>query len=156
MKRKDREVTDLQEIAAIVKQSDVCRLGMIDDGKPYVVPMNFGYEFDGEKLTLYFHCAKEGRKLDILRKNPLVCFEMDSGHVLVNGTRACDYGYKYESVIGTGHTVFVDSHEEKLYSLQKLMAQYAGADNFDFTPEETGLVTILKVTADEYTAKRNK
>lgn len=156
MRRKDRQVTELADICAIMKRCEVCRLGMSDDGKPYVVPMSFGYEFDGSALTLYFHCAKEGKKLDILRKNPFVCFEMDRGHALIKGVRACDYSYQYESVIGFGQAVFVEEHQEKQYAFRKIMAQYAETEDFDFLPKETGLVTIFKVTADDYTAKSNR
>lgn len=154
MRRKDRQVTDLSDIAAIVKNCEVCRLGMTDGSIPYVVPMNYGYEFSGETLTLYFHCAKEGRKLDILRTNPRVCFEMDNGHRVI-AEKACDSTYKYESVIGNGEAQFITEHEEKAYALKKLMLAHTGTEDFDFTEAQTNSVTIIKVQSNDYTAKKN-
>ena len=69
MRRKNRQVTDWKEIKEIVGRCKVARLGMNDDGKVYVVPMNYGCETeDGGRLTFYFHCAREGRKMDVLKK----------------------------------------------------------------------------------------
>lgn len=76
MRRKDREITDEEAIEEIVKSCKICHVSMADGGEPYVVPLSFGYERQGRKLTLYFHSAREGRKLDILHKNHRVCFEM--------------------------------------------------------------------------------
>lgn len=154
MRRKDRQVTDLSETIEIFNKCDVCRLGMVDNGMPYIVPINFGFEFTGAALTLYLHSAKEGKKIDILRQNPFVSFEMDCGHELIAGTQACNYGYKYESVIGNGNAVFVEDYSEKIHALKKIMAKYTGNDDFNFSPDKTNLVTIIKVRADEYTAKR--
>ena len=75
MRRKDREVTDFKKIVSILNDCDCCRLGLVDErGLAYIVPMNFGTETDGERLTLYFHCANEGKKLDIMRANSAVSF----------------------------------------------------------------------------------
>lgn len=155
MRRKDLEITGMGEIMSIVRKCEVCRLGLADNNEPYVVPMNYGYELNGERLTLYFHCAKEGRKLEILRRNPRVCFEIDCGHTLVTGEDACDYSYKYESVIGNGNAVFLEEHGEKNRALQKLMEHYAGHGGFSFTEKETAMVTVFKIEADSYTAKHH-
>lgn len=155
MRRKDRQVTNMDEIVSIIGKCEVCRLGLVDGGKPYVVPMNFGFEVQGTSLTLYFHCAKEGRKIDILRADPSVCFEMDCGHALVEGTNACNYGYRYESVIGNGKAEIVEEYDEKVRSLNKIMEKYAGTGDFSFSPNETASVTIIKIQTDDYTAKRN-
>lgn len=159
MRRKDREVTELTEIISIINKCDVCRLGMVDadNGKPYVVPMNFGYEFNGADLTLYFHGAKEGKKIDILRCSSYVCFEMDCRNELVTGdeSKACTYSYKYESVIGYGNAVFVEEYDEKIYALNKIMAHYTENNSYTFSPNEVGAVEIIKILADEYTAKRH-
>jgi len=155
LRRKDREVTDKNDIISIISKCNVCRLGLVDDGEPYVVPMNFGFEFDGVNLTLYFHSAKEGRKIDILRKNPLVCFEMDCGHELISGgTDIYKYSYKYESVIGIGNAEFIEGYDEKVYAFKKIMAKYAGTEDFDFPPESVSKVAIIKIQSNEYTGKK--
>ena len=80
MRRKDREVTDRQEIIKIIENCQCCRIGFQDDGEVYIVPLNFGFEYDEERYVLYFHGAKEGRKIDLIAKNPFVGFEMDTNH----------------------------------------------------------------------------
>ena len=65
MRRKEKEIVEKSEIEAVISKASVCRLGMAEEGMPYVVPLCFGYENN----TLYFHSAKEGKKVDILKKN---------------------------------------------------------------------------------------
>ena len=64
MRRKNREVTDRARIEEIIRSCHVCRLGFVDDGRAYIVPMNFGYVEEDGKYVFYFHSAKEGRKID--------------------------------------------------------------------------------------------
>ena len=70
MRRRDREITDREKMLEIVAECDCCRLGLVDNGEAYIVPMNFGFEDAGSALTLYFHCAAEGRKLDLIAPAP--------------------------------------------------------------------------------------
>ncbi|MDR2759002.1 MAG: pyridoxamine 5'-phosphate oxidase family protein, partial [Spirochaetaceae bacterium] len=107
MRRKDREITDIEELRGIISRCKVCRLAMAENNRPYVVPLNFGYEYQNGELILYFHGAQEGEKIDMLKKNPQVCFEMDGGHRLVEGREAHDYSFAYESIIGFGEVEFV-------------------------------------------------
>ena len=83
MRRKDREITHIHAILDLVSECRVCRLAMTDGGVPYIVPLNYGYEYADGALTFYFHSAKEGRKLEILKKNPMVCLELDGRGELV-------------------------------------------------------------------------
>ena len=149
MRRAERAVTDFQEQLAIIKQCAVCRLAMVDNGQPYIVPLNFGYETEGEKLRLYFHCADAGRKVDILRKNPAVCFEMDRDHALLPGPSACGYSFRYESVIGTGAARFLDRPEDKIHALGLLMCQMTGRDDFSFEENQVGKLLVFAVDARE-------
>lgn len=102
LRRKDREVKDYQEIIKIIDACDCCRLGFVDDKEAYIVPLNFGYEIIGSNLTLFFHSAKEGRKIDLVNKQKSVAFELDCSHKLVEGKEACDYTFLYQSVMGKG------------------------------------------------------
>ena len=90
MRRKDREITDFAAMLAIVRDCDCCRLGISAEGAPYILPLNFGYEVNGETLTLYFHGARQGEKHALLRENSQVSFEMDTGHRLLPGDQAGD------------------------------------------------------------------
>ena len=98
MRRKDREITDFDEMMEIVKKCDTCRLALNDGEYPYIVPLNFGHEVKDGKLTLYFHCANEGKKLDLIRKNNKVTFEMDCDHnfILYEERMSCTMGAKGE------------------------------------------------------------
>lgn len=155
MRRKDREITDFNEIEAILEKCDACRLGLIDNGMPYVVPMNFGFRADNQEITLYFHCAKEGRKIDILNRNPLVCVEMDCGHLLIIGDKACEYSMDYESLIGTGNVEFIEDNIGKTDALTHIMKKYTGESNFSFDEKLFDRTVLFKVIINEFTGKRH-
>ena len=102
MRRKDREITDYNKMLEILHQCDCCRLGFIDDIGTYIVPLNFGYEELNANLVLYFHGAREGKKLDLIKTQNQVGFEMDRKHELIEGNIPCAYSFKYQSIIGKG------------------------------------------------------
>ncbi len=110
MRRKEKEITNREEIETILRQSKVCRLAMVDGDKPYMVPMNFGYS-DG---CLFFHCANQGRKIDVIKKNPNICFEVDELNRLKKARLACDWGIDFKSVIGSGKAQFLEASKEKI------------------------------------------
>jgi len=155
MRRKDREVTDDKKIMDIVEKCDVCRLAMNDGGFPYIVPMNFGYSMEKGRLILYFHCAKEGKKISLLGKDPHVCFEMDCGHQLTGDKAACSYSMNYESVIGNGIAEFVGDLDGKKLALAQIMKKYTKQDNFLFDEKLLDITTIFKIVSDDFTGKRH-
>ena len=108
MRRREREVVEPDEIRDIIEACKVCRLGFCEEGEVYIVPVNFGYDMKGKELTLYIHCAGEGRKIDLIRKNAKVGIEMDCHHELAEGDLACQYSYYYASLIGNGHAKIVE------------------------------------------------
>ena len=155
MRRAEREITDRAELLAVVEGCTVCRLGLARDNVPYVVPLNFGYEEGGGTLTLYFHCAKQGQKLEIIDRNPVACFEMDRAHRLIAGEDACHYSYAYESIIGHGRIARVTDPAEKIKGLTLLMRHYAPECRFELTEREAAGVTVLRLTAEQFTGKRH-
>jgi nitroimidazol reductase NimA-like FMN-containing flavoprotein (pyridoxamine 5'-phosphate oxidase superfamily) len=162
MRRSDREVTDIAEKLKIIDQCKVCRLAMSEDNRPYVVPLNFGYEYsaggiDGGDgvLTLYFHGAHEGRKIGILKKNNNVCFEMDGEHELTIAENDCEYGYNFASVIGFGKLEFIENKDEKIRGLSFLMKHQTGEDReFVFEDGRLNATMVCRVRAEEFTGKR--
>jgi nitroimidazol reductase NimA-like FMN-containing flavoprotein (pyridoxamine 5'-phosphate oxidase superfamily) len=154
MRRKDRAVTDPKEILKIISKCDICRLAMVDDGKPYMIPLNFGFQMEGDELTLVFHSARLGRKIDALHIHPDVCFEMDCEHALIEGEAGCDYSFAFSSVIGFGKVEFIYNYEDKLKALQLLMKHQTGHDDFHFSPKSVDNVTVYKVATKAYSAKR--
>jgi nitroimidazol reductase NimA-like FMN-containing flavoprotein (pyridoxamine 5'-phosphate oxidase superfamily) len=148
MRRSDRQTTDIQNIEQILVSGQLCHLALVDDGKPYIVPLNFGYA-DG---ALYFHSAPEGRKLDIIRKNPEVCFNVIGRYDLVTGEQACSWSAKYTSVMGTGKAEIVTDREGKEEGLTVLMAQYS-EEEYEFFEEKLDGIVVIKVVIEEMIGK---
>ena len=108
MRRKDRQITEIEAIRAILDKAKVLHLAMIDGDRPYVVPLNYGYTLENGALTLYLHSAREGRKLDVLRQNDRVAFVLETNVSQVSGGDIpCKYGEAYASVMGEGKAVFL-------------------------------------------------
>ena len=154
MRRKDREVTDRAEIARILDTADILHLGLFDGAYPYVVPVHFGYEFQGDILVVYTHSAKEGHKLDLIRSNPNVCVEIDCDVETLPAEAACAYGSTFASVIAKGKAEILEDPAEKAAALKVLMKCQTGMD-FPINEAMANAVAVLKITADEFTAKRN-
>jgi len=106
LRRKDREINEINELLQVIDQCKICRIAMQDNEGLYIVPMNFGYIYENKQLVLYFHSAKEGRKISALKENSNVCFEMDCENRLTAGDKACKYSYSFKSIIGNGTAVF--------------------------------------------------
>ena len=153
MRRSDRQVTEWETICSVIQKCKVCRLATNASESPYIVPMNFGYSYEKGTLTLYFHCAGEGRKLDLIRENPRVGFEMDCDHGLIPGETACGYGYRFSSIIGVGTVQIVEETQEKQRALSLLMRHQSGKE-FAFTQKQADSVTVLKLTSDHFTCKQ--
>lgn len=152
MTRREREVTDINKILEILDKSKVVRLGLVDGDEAYVVPMNYGYTYENEKLTLYLHGARRGRKLDLMRANPKVFFEMDCDIVPFEGEVACKYGITYSSIMGRGLAEIVEDPEEKMKALSVLMKTQTGKD-FEFNEKLVGVVAVIRIDVKEFTAK---
>jgi len=152
MRQSEKEITDRAEIDSIIRGSQVCRLGMSEAGQPYVVPLCFGY--DG--TVLYLHSATAGRKLEILRKNPRVCVEFDTGGTLVEAEDACSWGMKYRSAIAFGTATIVETPAEKKEGLRLLMAQYSAAGrSFSFPDTVLSRTAVIKVEIHRVTGRRS-
>ena len=156
MRRSDRELKDRAGILDILNRCDVIRLGINTPDYPYVVPMNFGMETEGQSLTLWFHCAPEGLKLGNIGKDPRVGFEADCSRNLIPGETACCYTMEYESVIGCGIIHIPDDAESKLRGLNAIMRHYAPEEDFSFSESELAAVCVLRLEVVQITGKRLK
>ncbi|GHT64796.1 5-nitroimidazole antibiotic resistance protein [Spirochaetia bacterium] len=155
MRRVDREVISIEERLAIIDKCKVCRLAMCDGDRPYVIPLNFGYEYNDGVLTLYFHGAHEGRKINILKSNNHVCFEMDGEHELTAAENDCEYGFNFASIIGFGKLEFIEDKNEKIRGLSLLMKHQTGEDReFFFEDARLNATMVCKVRVEEFTGKR--
>lgn len=152
MTRRELEITDQSQIVEILDKCKILHLAMIDGDEPYVIAMNYGYTMEGDKLTIYMHGATAGRKLDILKANPKVCFEMDCDVIPFDGKVACQYGTSYSSIVGKGTAEIIEDVEGKKEALSILMKTQTGKD-FEFTDKLVSIVSVIKIEVSEYAAK---
>lgn len=152
MRRNDKAITDREEIDSIIHISSVCRLAMCEDGLPYVVPLCFGYK----EGTLYFHSAPEGKKLDILKRNNRVCFEMDIAQELVrpNCCNRDSCSMRYKSVIGFGRAYFIREPNEKKNALDVIMRHYS-QEPFAYPEAVFDNTEVFKVEIEGMTGKNS-
>ena len=150
IRRKDRELTDPVEIDRIFEKAVYGHLGLCDGGEPYVLPMNFGIS----KGAIYLHCASEGRKLDVARRNPRACFQVETDAELLPSPAPCGWGVAYRSAMVFGALSVVESEEEKAEALTAMMKKCAGEDfSQTFPPERLASVTVLRLDPDGRTGK---
>lgn len=156
MRRRDREIQSFDEMMKVVQTCDCCRLGLVDEeNSAYIVPMNFGAENSGSSLVLYFHSAQEGKKIELLKKNPIASFEMDSGHGVKAGESACDYSFRYSSAMGRGRVEFIDNAEDKIHAFEKIMQKY-GAVNRNFNEKAVEKTCVFRLIAEQWSCKANR
>lgn len=153
MTRRERQVTDMAEICGILDRCKVVHIGLVDGDEAYVVPMNYGYTMENGELTLYLHGACRGRKIDLMRQNPKVFFEMECDLEPFEGDVACRYGLAYSSLMGRGLAEIVDDVEEKMDCMSRFMKTQTGKD-FTFNEKLVGVVSVIRIRATDYTAKR--
>ena len=152
MTKRERQITDPEQILHILDTGKVLHLGLAVDNEPYVVPMNYGYIMEDGKLTLYLHSAVRGKKLDMMRTNPRVFFEIDCDRMPFEGKLPCQYGLVYSSIMGRGKATIVEDVEEKKQAMTMLMKTQTGKD-FSFDDKLVGIVAVIRIDVAEYTAK---
>lgn len=153
MRRKDREVAGAEGIRKILDSCKTACVSMVDGDTPYVVPLSYGYDLEDGRLVLYFHCAKQGRKVDVLKKNPKVCFAVFHEGEPVHADTPCNSGYYFSSVIGNGTAEFIENPEEQQYALRAMFAHQTGED-VEFTEQQAAAVHVFKIVSHDFTGKR--
>ena len=150
--KRETLVTDPDQILHILDTAKVLHLGLSVNDEPYVVPMNYGYTMEEGKLTLYLHSAVKGKKLDMIRANSRVFFEIDCDRMPFEGRVPCQYGMVYSSIMGRGTATLVEDPEEKMQAMTILMKTQTGKD-FTFNERLVSIVTVIRIDVQEYTAK---
>lgn len=153
MTRRECQVTDTKEIRNILEKCKVLHLGLCDGDMPYVVSMNYGYHLDGDELTLYLHAARKGYKLEVIKKNPKVFFEMECEVEPFEGRLPCQYGMTYQSMMGWGSAELIEDTEEKKAIMSVFMKSQTGKD-FTFEDRLVSIVSVIKIHVSGYTAKK--
>lgn len=151
MRRSDREITEKKAIEDIILRSTVCKLAMCEENLPYIVPLCFGFKNN----TLYFHSAPKGKKIEILRKNPNVCFEFEILTQVIKSAKACKWGMKYRSVIGFGTASFITDDDLKRQAYDIIMSQYADG-SFVYEDALLKSTVIIKVEIHSMTGKASE
>ncbi len=151
MRRSEREIKDPVAIEAILKAGEMCTLGLIDGTEPYLVPMNYGYR-DG---VLWFHCATEGRKLDILKRNPRICFSIVLDYRMVRNEDFTKYTSLYRSVTGWGSVEMMRTNEEKIEGLDVLKEHAGFPGDYNYPESALQRVVVFRVVIERLTGKQN-
>ena len=151
MRRKDKEITDQEIIRHILANSSICRIGLTDGETAYIVPLNYGFSSG----ALYFHAAPNGKKMDLLKKNNRVCFEIEYAQEIVKGQEPCDWTTRYRSVIGYGEVEVITGHEEKKKGLDVIMAHYGKSGENRYDEASLARMVILKLTITGVTGKES-
>ena len=151
MRRKDKEISEFEQIEVILKRERVCRIALSENNIPYLVPLSYGYA----NKTLYFHSAPEGKKIEILRANPKLCFEIESNLEVVPNPLPCKWGMKFETVIGDGSAEFIEDLSAKLEALKIIMNQYGSTYSDNIKTEILQNTTVFKVEIQSMSGKRS-
>lgn len=152
MTRRELEITDVAEIEKILRKGRVAHIGLVDEGLPYVVPMNYGFTLEDGKLIIYMHSAVKGYKVEVIEKNPVCCFEIETDVIPFEGDMPCQYGTSYSSVIGRGSISIISDAEEKIEAMKIFMKAQSGKD-FEFTERLLSAVAMLRIDVDVFSAK---
>jgi uncharacterized protein len=144
-------IVDQKEIESIILKAKVCRLGLTDGNRPYVVPMSFGYH----ENALYFHTGKKGRKMEILKKNNRVCFEMEVDLEIVPADNPCKWNMRYKSVVGYGRAVILEDPAEKRKALDVIVKHYGG-QVMAYDEKRVKGLAVIKMAIDSMKGKQSK
>ena len=151
MRKQNQEIKDKNIIDEILSKSEVCRIAMIDDGKPYILPFNYGYK----DHYIYIHSTPEGKKIDILKKNSYVCFEIEYKADLVKYGEPCKWATRYCSVVGYGEVEIITDFQQKMDGLDIIMAHHGYQDKKNYDKKQVESIVILKLHITEVTGKQS-
>jgi nitroimidazol reductase NimA-like FMN-containing flavoprotein (pyridoxamine 5'-phosphate oxidase superfamily) len=150
MRRKDREITDRKEIDAIIRSEKLMRIALVDGNMPFLVPVF--YAFDG--TALYFHSAQAGTKIEILKRNNNVCFEISVDHGIIESDAACDFEAKHRTVIGIGKAIFVENEAEKVKALDLVVAHFS-AKKFEYPKANLNHTAVIRIDINSIKGKKH-
>jgi uncharacterized protein len=150
MRRKDREITDRAEIDAIIRAEKVMHLAFSDNNIPFLVPVFYAY--DG--AALYFHSARVGTKMEILKRNNIVCFEISIDHGIVENEIACDFEAKHRTVIGVGRASIVEDETEKIKALDCIVAKFS-SNKFAYPKANLDRTAVVRIDIDSIKGKKH-
>lgn len=155
MRRKDREVSDFEDIMRIVDECEIVRIGLADGDYPYIVPVNFAYSIEGDRLVLYIHGAQAGRKFELLSKKRVCSFEMDVPLMMECIAEKGDVTMRYRSVMGKADVEFLDGEERQRAIDEVIMARHEETKSFEYDRSAVAHTAVAKLTVTELSGKAN-
>ncbi len=159
MRRKEREVTAPAAVADIIASATICRVGFVDDGEPYVLPVNFGHEEvpGSPGGRFWFHSATAGRKVDLLAAEPRVCVQLEEDlGMITHPDKACAWTQGYRSVMAWGTARTARDHDEARHGLDVLMRQHGGGDGWTYPDKMLDHTLVWYVEVDRISAKEHR
>lgn len=151
MRRSNQEITDQKVLEEILAGAEICRLSMLDGELPYIIPVNFGFR----QGHIYIHSAPKGKKIDLLKQNKLVCFEVEDTVEIVKGPEACDWTTRYRSVVGYGSVEILSDDQSKREGLEVIMAQHGAPKLIKFDIKNMKRMVILKLKITSISGKQS-
>ena len=149
MRKATKEITDRAEIERILARAEVMFLALHDEPAPYVIPLNFAFA-DG---AIWFHCAREGTKLDLIRRDPRVGFSAAIEAHVVPAPAACDSNALGSSVVGRGTATICTDPGERRHGLDVLMRHY-GISAPDYRADALERTCVVRIDVEELRGKR--
>ena len=151
MRRSDKEITDSKLIEDILQRSRVCHIATTSDTHyPYLFTVNYGFRDN----KIYFHSAPEGKKIELIKQDPWVCFQVVTDIQMITGENPCkDWSMNYKSVTGYGWAGVVSDPKEKIEGLNILMEHYTNKGPFTFTEKNLEETAVVRIVIDKMTAK---
>ena len=156
MSNPERIVSDPDKIRSLLQHHQICRIALNDEYSPYIVPVNFGYTHEDGRWTFYFHGARCGKKMRLLRKNPAISVEIDGDHRLIQAEDACDYSYGYTSITAKGRATILQQPEEMKQGLDAIMRQAVPGKIFNYRDDMMKAVCVVRIDCEELTCRRNQ
>ena len=151
MRKSRQEIKDELILEEILGNAIICRMAMLDGDLPYIIPFNYGYQ----EGCIYIHSAPEGQKIELLQKNPMVCFEVEDRMEITKGDQACDWSSRYRSIVGYGNVEILSDAASKQQGLEVIMAQHGAPELTEFNQKNLDRMVILKLTITSMSGKQS-
>lgn len=156
MSNPDRIVSDPEQILRLIQPQQICRIALNDESSPYIIPVNFGYTYQDGRWTFYFHGARTGKKMRLLRKNPAISLEIDGDYRLIPAEDACDYSCAYASIIASGQASILQEYEEMTTGLDLIMRQAVPGNTFSYRDDMMKAVCVVRMDCQTLTCRQHK
>jgi len=151
MRRKEKEVCSREVMERLLESAQIIRIGLVDGKEPYIVPMLFGYRAG----SIFLHSAREGRKIDIIRKGGMVCFEVEEAGEVAQKETPCKWTLDYASVIGWGDAHIIDDPDEMRKGLDAIMQHYGGKPPLEYSQPSLSKMVVIRIDISSMTCKRS-